>query len=87
MDIRQIAASVARSKELSSHPGLPFQKNHLHIRIFCRGNSGRHTGCTAANDSDNHRLLLSKIFIYYTAKPVNTQEKLPCIRKILCYNT
>ena len=62
MKIRQIAAAVAGGLKFPAYPGLPFQQDDLIICIFCSSQSSRHTGCTAANDSDNHTVSFPRIY-------------------------
>ena len=58
MEIGRIAPAVAGCLELSAHPGLPLQQDHPACRILRRPERRRHTGSTAANNTNDHISLL-----------------------------
>ena len=56
MEIGEITPAVSGCLEFPPHPGLPFQQQHLCIRVVCRTDRRSHAGGTAANDSNYHCL-------------------------------
>ena len=89
MEVGEVAPSVAGGSQLSSHPGLPLQQNHLGIGILRRGQCRRHARRAAADDANCHVLppvLKPNRLYHYTPKQADTQEKLLSMEKKLWYN-
>ena len=89
MEICEVSPSVAGGSQLSSHPGLPLQQNHLGIGILRRGQCRRHARRAAADDANCHVLppvLKPNRLYHYTPKQADTQEKLLSMEKKLWYN-
>ena len=76
MEIGQIAPAVAGCLELSAHPGLPLQQDHPACRILRRPQRRRHTGSTAANNTNDHIsfLIFLRFRLLYTILPQGTRK-------------
>ena len=54
IQICQVTAAVAGGLQLASHPGLPLQQDDPSVGIFRSSQSRSHTGCTGADNCDDH---------------------------------